>query len=352
MHGLAAWQDDGPLYPALMETPLLQVRNLKKYFPIQRGVFAQTVGHVRAVDDVSFDLGVGRSLGLVGESGSGKTTAGRCLLRLIEPTSGNIHFDGTDFSGLSRNQLRPWRRQMQMIFQDPYSSLNARHTIGSAIAEPMLQHGLSKNKAEARDKTVALLERVGLGAEHLNHYPHQFSGGQRQRIGIARALAVEPRMIVCDEAVSALDVSVQAQVLNVLMDLQDELQMSYVFIAHDLAVVAHVCHDVAVMYLGEIVEQGPVEHIYKNPMHPYTQALLSAIPPDYPGQKRQRIRLAGDTPSPMEPSSAERFIKRFPDHQDAFTGGPITMHDLGDGHFVRCARPDILQQMATALQAT
>ncbi len=332
---------------ARMDEPLLSVRDLRKLFPIRRGVFGRVAGHVRAVDGVSFDIAAGGSLGLVGESGCGKTTTGRCLLRLIEPTAGSVRFAGQELTTLPRETLRRTRRHLQMIFQDPYASLNPRRTVGDILVEPMRAHGLA-TRDEARQRAGDLLDRVGLKRDHLEHYPHQFSGGQRQRIGIARALALSPRLIVCDEPVSALDVSVQAQVLNLLTDLQRELGIAYLFISHDLAVVAHLCPRVAVMYLGEIVEIGPVERLYQSPLHPYTQALLSAVPGAEPGGKRrQRIILPGDPPSPLEPSSAARFTNRFPSHAAAFVDGAIDLKEAAPGHFVRCARLDVLQDLAT-----
>ena len=329
----------------MTQEPLLQVRDLRKLFPIRKGVLARTVGHVHAVDGVSFDLAPGEALGLVGESGCGKTTAGRAILRLIEPTSGSVRFQGTDLIGLGSGELRKMRRHMQMIFQDPYGSLNPRMTVGHMLAEPLVVHGLCSRR-EADERVADLLVRVGLERDHVHHFPHQFSGGQRQRVGIARAVALEPKLIVADEAVSALDVSVQAQVINLLKDLQRDLGLAYIFIAHDLAVVAHLCDRVAVMYLGEIVELGTVEQIYHNPLHPYTQALLSAIPPDEPGHKKARIVLAGDPPSPTEPSSAARFIKRFPGHRAAFEHGEIQLREAAPGHLVRCADLDVLRELA------
>ncbi len=324
---------------------LLEVRDLRKLFPIRRGVFGHTVGNVHAVDGVSFDLEAGSALGLVGESGCGKTTLGRCLLRLIEPTSGTVRLAGTDLLALPRGQLRPFRRHAQMIFQDPYGSLNPRLTIGEILAEPLVVHRLADRRG-AEEQAGLLLERVGLTRDHLGHYPHQFSGGQRQRIGIARALALKPKLIVCDEPVSALDVSVQAQVLNLLKDLQQEFGIAYLFISHDLAVVSHLCARVAVMYLGEIVELGPVERILSQPLHPYTQALLSAVPNGEPGKQQKRIILEGDPPSPLEPSSAKRFTGRFPKHAAAFAEGEIILREVAPGHEVRCARLDVLQDLA------
>ncbi|HYE08236.1 MAG TPA: oligopeptide/dipeptide ABC transporter ATP-binding protein [Planctomycetota bacterium] len=323
----------------------LEVRDLRKLFPIRRGVFGRTVGHVRAVDGVSLDLERGEALGLVGESGCGKTTAGRCLLRLIEPTGGSVRIDGRELTGIPRRALRPMRRDLQMIFQDPYGSLNPRLTVAAILIEPMLVHGIA-DRDGARARAADLLRRVGLKAEHLDHYPHQFSGGQRQRIGIARALALRPKLIVCDEPVSALDVSVQAQVLNLLKDVQEQDGIAYLFISHDLAVVAHLCQRVAVMYLGEIVEMGPAESILRAPLHPYTQALMSAVPTGTIGATRQRIVLAGDPPSPLEPSSAKRFTQRFPSHAAAFQPGEIRLQEAAPGHVVRCANLDVLRELA------
>jgi oligopeptide/dipeptide ABC transporter ATP-binding protein len=289
-------------------TPLLSVRNLVKYYH-SAGVFGRGVPPVRAVDGVSFDVGQGETLALVGESGCGKSSVGRTILRLQEPTSGTALFDGVDIFGLDRTRLRELRRRMQIIFQDPYSSLNPRMTVGRAIAEGIEIHRLAP-KAEIPGRVAALLEEVGLDPAYARRYPHEFSGGQRQRIGIARALAVQPAFIVCDEPVSALDVSVQAQVLNLLSDLQQQRGLSYLFIAHDLAVVRQIAHRVAVMYLGRIVEEGPTEQILSNPRHPYTVALLSAVPEPDPSTRRDRIVLRGDLPSPSSPPPGCPFHPR------------------------------------------
>ncbi len=291
--------------------PLLEVSGLKTWFPIRRGVFSRVRGHVRAVDGVDFSIQRGRTLGLVGESGSGKTTVGRTLLRLIPRTDGRVFFDGQDVMALGSGQLRRLRRRMQIVFQDPFGSLNPRMTVGHIIAEPMLVHGLY-NRAARRRRTAELLERVGLAPEHINRYPHEFSGGQRQRIGIARALSVNPDFIVCDEPVSALDVSIQGQILNLLRDIQDELHLSYLFIAHNLAVVEAFSDDVAVMYLGRIVEIAPKKDLYAKPIHPYTEALMSAVPIPDPARQRTRVRLTGEIPSPVNPPSGCPFHPRCP----------------------------------------
>lgn len=314
---------------------LLEVANLVKHFPVKKGVFSRTVGHVRAVDDVTFRIEEGKTLGLVGESGCGKTTVGRALLRLIEPTSGVVRFRGEAVTGLSGDRLRAMRRHMQIIFQDPYSSLNPRMTVGAIVEEGMKIHGLG-NREERIAKVRGLLRDVGLMEEHINRYPHEFSGGQRQRIGIARALAVEPQFIVCDEAVSALDVSIQAQVVNLLMDMKRRRGLSYLFISHDLSVVEHISDDVAVMYLGEIVETAPKEEMFRNPLHPYTQALLSAVPQPDPTHKKNRIILAGDVPSPVNPPSGCRFHPRCPKAMPECQHMSPPAFDMGDGHVVRC----------------
>jgi len=290
---------------------LLEVRDLVKHFPIRKGFWSRTVGAVKAVDGVSFAIASGEVLGLVGESGCGKTTTGRCILRLLEPTSGDVVFEGRDITTIDRRGLRRLRREMQIIFQDPYSSLNPRLTVGSMLAEALRIHRIAEGKA-ARERIDELLEVVGLYPSHAGRYPHEFSGGQRQRIGIARALSVNPRFIVCDEPVSALDVSVQAQVINLLRDLQDEFDLTYLFIAHDLAVVEHISDRVAAMYLGKLMETASSDELYRNPLHPYTKALLAAIPVPEPGGGRERIELEGDVPSPADPPSGCPFHPRCP----------------------------------------
>ncbi len=292
-------------------TPLLEVRNLKKYFPVRKGVFSRVAAWVRAVDDVSFSVAPGETLGLVGESGCGKTTAGRSILRLVEPTSGQVLYDGADLLALGPADLRRRRRDIQIIFQDPYSSLNPRMTVGAIIAEGLAVHGIGA-KAERTDMVRDTLRKVGLDPAYINRYPHEFSGGQRQRIGVARALALNPRFIVCDEPVSALDVSVQSQVLNLLKELKEKYGIAYLFISHELSVVKYISDRVAVMYLGEIVEIASGEEIYREPLHPYTQALLSAIPVPDPDRKRRRIILQGDVPSPLNPPPGCRFHPRCP----------------------------------------
>ena len=291
---------------------LLTLDRVTKHFPVKSGFLGRVKGAVRAVDGVSFDVSPSETLGLVGESGCGKSTLGRVVLRLLEPTSGRLAFDGTDITYSSQRELRPVRRRMQIIFQDPYSSLNPRMTVREAVGEAMRVHKLVENAREEEDRVAKLLTRVGLRPEHMVRYPHEFSGGQRQRIGIARALAVEPKFIVCDEPISALDVSIQAQIVNLLKDLQDELGLSYLFIAHDLNVVEYMSHRVAVMYLGKVVEIAPSEELYSNPKHPYTKALMSAIPVPDPEKKRVRLVLQGDVPSPMNPPTGCAFHPRCP----------------------------------------
>jgi oligopeptide/dipeptide ABC transporter ATP-binding protein len=325
-----------PSAVAVPAEPLLRVEGLTKHFPVFRGFFRRRVGTVRAVDDVSFTLGRKQTLAVVGESGCGKTTAGRALLRLVEPDAGHVWFRGKDLPTLGADELRETRRHMQIIFQDPYSSLNPRHTIGQIIGRPLLLHGVCKTDAEAEDFVRALLERVGLQPKYISRYPHEFSGGQRQRIGIARAIALRPEFVVCDEAVSALDVSVRAQVLNLLMDLQDEFGLSYVFVTHDLSVVRHIADDVVVMYLGQIVEKAPRASMFARPSHPYTQALLSAAPEPDPAKRRKRIILSGDVPSPMNPPPGCRFHTRCPLAFDRCKIDTPAPHAVSDGHTVAC----------------
>ncbi|MEK0416731.1 MAG: hypothetical protein RI949_737 [Pseudomonadota bacterium] len=320
-----------------MSEPLLQVKNLVKHFPIKGGVLGRVVDKVHAVDGVSFDLQAGETLGVVGESGCGKSTTGRCILRLIEPTSGEVWFEGRNVTAMDKESLRALARDMQIIFQDPYASLNPRMTVGAIIGEALLIHKLTQTKAEFNERIVELLETVGLNADHMRRYPHEFSGGQRQRIGIARALAVSPKLVVCDEAVSALDVSIQAQVINLLEDLQSRFNLTYMFIAHDLSVVEHISDRVAVMYLGRIVEIASAKDLYTNPKHPYTEALLSAVPIPDPQVKRKRIMLQGDVPSPIHPPSGCHFHTRCPmaQHPLCSTEKPV-LKPTGDGHWVAC----------------
>jgi len=318
--------------------PLLSVRGLEKHFPVRRGALGRATEHVKAVDGVSFDLWRGETLGLVGESGCGKSTTGRAILRLLEPTAGEVSFDGTDVRALDRDQLRAFRRRAQFVFQDPFGSLNPRLSVGAMLEEVLEVHGLGE--PSRRDRAVELLELVGLRPEHIDRYPHEFSGGQRQRLGVARALSVEPEFLVLDEPVSALDVSVQAQVVNLLEDLQRELGLTYLFIAHDLALVEHVSDRVAVMYLGRIVEVADAASLYKDPRHPYTQALLSAVPrPDPRGrEERSRIVLEGDVPSAIEPPSGCPFHPRCPHpgkDESCHTVRPI-LEGAEDGHMAAC----------------
>ncbi len=320
---------------------LLRVRDLKKHFPIRSGLFGRPKGAVRAVDGISLELAAGETLGLVGESGCGKTTAGRCILRLIEPTAGTVEFEGTHLLALQPNELRALRRRMQIVFQDPFSSLNPRMTVGAAIREGLTIHKLAEGRA-ADDRVRQLLDEVGLRPEYASRYPHEFSGGQRQRIGIARALSVEPRFIVCDEPVSALDVSVQAQVINLLRDLQRQRGLAYLFIAHDLAVVEHIADRVAVMYLGRIVELASATDLYREPLMPYTQALLSAVPVPDPTSRRQRIVLAGDVPSPANPPSGCPFHPRcHHPAKDAACGRIVPpLEEKGPNHWVACIKQE------------
>ena len=319
---------------------LVQVTNLKKYFPIRKGVLAREVARVHAVDDVTLSVSEGETLGLVGESGCGKSTLGRCIVRLLEPTEGDVVFDGRSIGKLGAHALRPLRRQMQMIFQDPYASLNPRKRVGTIISDPMRIHGIG-DRGERKKKVEDLLQVVGLSPEHYNRFPHEFSGGQRQRIGVARALALRPKLIVADEPVSALDVSIQAQMVNLLEDLQDEFRLTYLFIAHDLGVVRHVSDRIAVMYLGKLVELSPAEELYSRPIMPYTEALLSAVPvpdPDLSDQ-RERIVLEGDVPSPINPPSGCRFHPRCRYATDICSQVEPPLVDYGNSHYAACHHP-------------
>ncbi|MCR4315058.1 MAG: dipeptide ABC transporter ATP-binding protein [Planctomycetes bacterium] len=317
------------------DRPILSVDDLKVYFPVKRGLLSKVVAHVKAVDGVSFDLHRGETLGLVGESGCGKTTVGRSILRLIEPTSGDVYFEGEKLQDLSPAELRERRRRMQIIFQDPYSSLNPRMTVEGIIGEAFTVHGIAKGD-ERRARVRDLLSKVGLQPDYINRYPHEFSGGQRQRVGIARAIALNPSFIVCDEAVSALDVSIQAQVINLLEELQQEMGLSYLFIAHNLAVVEHISDRVAVMYLGKIVETASSIDLYKNPTHPYTRALLSAVPHPDPTRQIDRVVLQGDVPTPLNPPSGCRFHPRCPIAESICSEEIPRMTDLGNGHQFAC----------------
>jgi oligopeptide/dipeptide ABC transporter ATP-binding protein len=316
---------------------LLEVQDLKKYFPVKKGILSRTIGEVRAVDGISFTLERGETLGVVGESGCGKTTVGRSILRLIEPTSGQVFFNGQDLLQLRGEELRKMRASFQIIFQDPFSSLDPRMSVGEIIGEPLRNHR-SGSRSEIKDRVAHLLNRVGLHPSQMGRYPHEFSGGQRQRIGIARALALNPLAIVCDEPVSALDVSIQAQVINLLMELQEEMNLSYLFIAHDLSVVEHISDRVAVMYLGRIVELASDQALYENPVHPYTQALLSAVPVPDPDIRKQRIILEGDVPSPIHPPTGCAFHPRCPAKRERCSRERPELVNLGNDHYVACHR--------------
>ena len=315
--------------------PLLSVKGLVKHFPVRKGLLRRTVGQVHAIDDISFDIAPGETLGLVGESGCGKSTTGKAILKLIDPTAGEISIGGERIDRLSRREMRPYRRQLQVVFQDPYSSLNPRLKIRDIIAEPLVNYGVGGGKAIA-ERVEELAGKVGLRHDTLDRYPHEFSGGQRQRIGIARALALHPSLIVCDEPVSALDVSVQAQVINLLVDLQREFSLAYLFIAHDIAVVEHISHRVAVMYLGKIVEIAERAELFTRPQHPYTEALLSAVPLPDPDIPKKRIVLQGDVPSPINPPPGCRFHTRCPYAFDRCAVEEPELREISSGHQVAC----------------
>ncbi|HYN58061.1 MAG TPA: dipeptide ABC transporter ATP-binding protein [Rubrivivax sp.] len=323
-----------------MSAALLEVEGLKKHFPIRGGLLQRVVDQVHAVDGVSFTLTAGETLGLVGESGCGKSTTGRCVLRLIEPTAGELRFEGRDVRAMQGEELRALARDMQIIFQDPFASLNPRMTVGAIVGEGLVIHKLAANPRAIKERVVDLLETVGLAADHMRRYPHEFSGGQRQRIGIARALAVKPKLIICDEPVSALDVSIQAQVINLLEDLQHKFNLAYLFIAHDLSVVEHISRRVAVMYLGRIVEVAASRELYTSPKHPYTEALLSAVPIPDPSVVRKRIMLEGDVPNPIRPPPGCHFHTRCPRAAERCRTEAPLLRELAPGHVAACHFPN------------
>ena len=332
---LAGWAIAGGA--VFLMTDLLRVSHLKKYFPIRGGVLLTTRGYVYAVDDVSFHLHKGETLGLVGESGCGKSTAARAVLRLVEPTDGEIHFEGLDIRRLDQTEMRAIRKEMQIIFQDPYASLNPRMTVSQIIGDPMDIHRVAQGRKK-KERIAYLLESVGLKPEHMTRYPHEFSGGQRQRIGIARALATDPKLVIGDEPLSALDVSIQAQIINLLMDLQRDYNLTYLFIAHDLSVVKHISRRIGVMYLGRIVELTSSGELYENPLHPYTRALLSAVPVPDPSYKKQRIVLMGDVPNPAAVPPGCYFHPRCPEKIDDCKTVAPDLREVAEGHFVTCIR--------------
>lgn len=316
--------------------PLLQIKDLSKYFPVNRGaIMTHKIGDIKAVDRISFDIQAGETVGLVGESGCGKTTTGRAILKLVEPSAGEIVYNGQNITHLDKNAMAPLRREMQIIFQDPYASLNPRLTVGEAIGEPLVAHGMAK-RAQAKERVLELLRVVGLAPFHYNRYPHEFSGGQRQRVGIARSLVMNPRFVVADEPVSALDVSIQAQIINLLQRIQDEFQLTFLFISHDLGVVRHLSDRVVVMYLGRLAEMAPTEQLFAEPRHPYTQALLSAVPSLKQRRQKRRLVISGDVPTPFNPPNGCRFHTRCPMAMDICREVEPTWQRIDDGHFVAC----------------